>query len=849
MANLVAPIYDFKSGVLGRDVLGRQDLKILKSGLLRGENFITKIQGPQKFRPGFKYIRRTRNNLPAQLWQFVFNDDQAFVLEFTDYMLRFYTQEGIITETAKTITGFSNANPGVITSNSHGYVTGDEIFLEGIVGSDGMEDLNGQFYKVVYIGANTYSLTDLDGNAINTTSIGAYSSGGTTKRVYQIATPYTKVQAENLKLAGTADIRYLVDGVHMPRKLTRLSNTSWTLTTFVRTNDPFDQIAITAATQASPCAITTGAAHNLTSGDEIFIEDITGMTQLNNRFFVVTVTGGTTFTLNGENSSGYTAYVSGGYMSLAGNAPRAVGLYGASLFYGGADNDPDVFHKSRSPSTSTGEPRYDDFTVGSAPEDSVTQPISALGESVARIRFFAGTRSFLAVGMYGGMSKINGGQDTTPITNVDIGTFPIDGFGVADVAPVLFGNELLYVQRGETNVMSFAYSLQNDGFESVDTMLQSPDLSLSGIRQLAYQQGSPSLVWALLNNGKLLSLTYRRTENVVAWNTHTMGGCGENEGVISIASEPQSSQRDRLWACVKRNIDGTDRYMIEVSADNDNIPSFEEFYTGDKTVDRQVYLDNLWEVQRRLIHLDSALVLDTTQTTTLTPAATTGEDVVFTAGASIFSATDIGRILRVKFIDGGETGVAEIVEYVSATQVKCQIQQAFASTSAIASGGWYFSQDTISGLGHLEGEEVTILLDGATSPVKTVVDGEIELDEQFCVAVVGLGYTGILETMPIELLLNTGVTVGKDKTFCTINVLLRNTLGVQYGVDEYNPSNMKFRDGGDTGGRPAPLFNGWKELPAFDSYGLFKTYKFIQARPFPCEIQGLALDMEVPFEQ
>jgi len=614
MSNLVAPLYDFKSGVLGRSLLGRQDLKLLKSGVLQGENFVTKIQGSQKFRPGFKYIRRTRNNLPAQLWQFVFNDDQAFVLEFTDYYLRFYTQEGVITETAKTVTAMTNANPGVFTSVGHGYVTGDEIFLDDLAGAAGVRALNGKFYLVVRINNDTYSLTDLDGNTVNTTSLGAYTSGGSTRRVYEIATPYTKTQAENLKLAGTADIRYLLDGVHMPRKLIRISNTNWQLTTFVRTQDPFDQIAITAATKANPCQI-TATSHGRETGDQVFVEDVGGMTEINNRFFTITKIDANTFTLNGENSTSYTTYTSGGYVALAGNAPRAVGLYGASLFYGGADNDPDVFHMSRHPSTSTGEPRYDDFTVGSDPEDSVSLPISALGESVARIRWFAGTRSFLATGMYGGVAKINGGQDSVPITNTDIGSFPVDGWGAADIPPVFFGNEILYVQRGEQNIMSFAYSLQNDGFESVDTMLQSDELALAGVRQLAFQQGNPSLVWSVLNNGRLLSLTYRRTENITAWNTHTIGGAlGEGEGVIACASEPQSSQKDRLWICVKRNIDGVDRYMIEVSADNDDIPEFVNFYTGDEDSDRQRYLDKLWEVQKRLAYLDSFLMLDTTQT-------------------------------------------------------------------------------------------------------------------------------------------------------------------------------------------------------------------------------------------
>ena len=48
--------------------------------------------------------------------------------------------------------------------------------LSGTVG--GMVEINSQPYKVVFISVNTFSLTDLDGNAIDTTGFTAYTSGG-----------------------------------------------------------------------------------------------------------------------------------------------------------------------------------------------------------------------------------------------------------------------------------------------------------------------------------------------------------------------------------------------------------------------------------------------------------------------------------------------------------------------------------------------------------------------------------------------------------------------------------------------------------------------------------------------
>lgn len=209
---------------------------------------------------------------------------------------------------------------------------------------------------------------------------------------------------------------------------------------------------------------------------------------------------------------------------------------------------------------------------------------------------------------------------------------------------------------------------------------------------------------------------------------------------------------------------------------------------------------------------------------------------------------DIGRLIRVKYLVGGEVGIAQIVEYVSGTQVRCQILQDFASTSAIPSGAWYFTQNTLSGLDHLEGETITILEDGAASTQKEVVNGEVELDDQCCVAIAGLPYIGILETMPAELLLSSGVTSGKTKSVGLVKFLFRNTLGVSYGDDIYNPVKMKFRSGADIAGRPAPLFSGYKELPGFNDYGIDRTYKVIQTQPFPCTVQSIILDMEVPFE-
>jgi len=67
---------------------------------------------------------------------------------------------------------------------------------------------------------------------------------------------------------------------------------------------------ITAATKANPCNIQS-TAHGYSTGDRIWIKDVVGMTEINNKHFTITKVDADNFTL-GVDSTAYTAYTSGG---------------------------------------------------------------------------------------------------------------------------------------------------------------------------------------------------------------------------------------------------------------------------------------------------------------------------------------------------------------------------------------------------------------------------------------------------------------------------------------------------------------------------------------------------------
>jgi hypothetical protein len=78
--------------------------------------------------------------------------------------------------------------------------------------------------------------------------------------------------------------------------------------------DELEAVDISAATQADPCQI-TATAHGLATGDYCYIEDVTGMTELNGRRYIVTRIDDDTLTLDDVDASAYTAYGSGGSLS------------------------------------------------------------------------------------------------------------------------------------------------------------------------------------------------------------------------------------------------------------------------------------------------------------------------------------------------------------------------------------------------------------------------------------------------------------------------------------------------------------------------------------------------------
>lgn len=191
-------------------------------------------QGGLQRRPGFVFIATVRDSSKAaRLFEFEFNIEQAYCLCFNDGYVRFFTLGGIVTDLDLTITGISKASPGVLTYTGTDPANGDRVLVTGVVG---MTEVNNREFTVANVdtGANTFELSGVD-----TSSYTTWSSGGTASRIYEVAHPYAAADLFDIQIAQSGDTVYLAHQDYAPRKLVRSSETSWALSTIMFKDGPY----------------------------------------------------------------------------------------------------------------------------------------------------------------------------------------------------------------------------------------------------------------------------------------------------------------------------------------------------------------------------------------------------------------------------------------------------------------------------------------------------------------------------------------------------------------------------------------------------------------------------------
>ena len=246
-------------------------------------------------------------------------------------------------------------------------------------------------------------------------------------------------------------------------------------------------------------------------------------------------------------------------ISGSNNRPSCVSFYEQRLAFAGTNNNPQTIWFSKA-----GD--YENFTTGTNADDAMIYTIAS--NQVNAIRYLKAQRT-LVVGTSGGEFTVSADGTDASITPTNVTIKKQSSYGSANVDAVAAGNAILFLQKAKRKIRELAYNFDSDSYVAPDLTILNDAVTESGIVQMEWQQEPDNILWCVRDDGQLAALTYQRSEAVVSWHRHILGGSfGSGNAVVeSIASISGVLNEDELWCIVKRTINGSTKRYVECFSD------------------------------------------------------------------------------------------------------------------------------------------------------------------------------------------------------------------------------------------------------------------------------------------
>lgn len=854
MGNSVAPQQtSFNAGELSPLWSARVDMAKYGNGCFRMRNFLPLPQGPARRRSGSRYAVEVKNHAHRSwLMKFVFSKNDSYTLEVGDFYIRFNTGNGQL------LLGSTPAAWSAVTA----YTVGDLVSRLGVNYYCKVAHTNQQPPNATYWHALTGS-------------------------IYEIPTPYAIADLTDtdgtfrLDMEQTGDVIFITHGSHAPMKLSRFAATRWTLAPCDIKGGPFvDQKPDQTTTVYASAE--TGTGITLTASTAIFTAGMVG----------------TLFLLESKRIDGYAVWEVGKvvgvgverrsdsnvYKSLNGATTGSIkpthregakfdgdaavqweylhSGYGiariTAIGGGGTTATADVVSRLPSQTVGVGNAttrwapaawRSDlgypalvsifrerlcfnrgqeawgsvvgDFENFASRDGAETLPDSAfyitIGSSQTNAGVWMAAGDALLIGTRGAEFAVSEVTSTDVFGPGNIKASEVTRYGSRQVKPIRVGGSTLFAQRSGRRVRDLRPSASViDGYEAVDLMVLSDHILRGQLIQMDFALEPHSIAWGCCQDGSLVGLTFLLEQDVIGWHPHPIGGGGIVES-LQVIPAPDGTY-DRVWMQVRRTINGqTKRYL--------------EYFEKDWIADEQALSAAVFS--DAALTFDGALtgVTATIQGGTTWAAGETGQvDLNFVPVAG-----DIGDYLILTAPDGAVAKVR--VDSATDPANVTFITAIPASLRNVAVTNVRWARDEIAGIPY-EGQEVTVLVDGAAHPRRTVVGNKITLQNPASIVQLGLPCNAELITMRIEGGSANGTAQGKMKRVHQSTFRVHETLGGRAGP-EGAEDDFEYRSDADPMDAPPPYFTGDYTLPYPEGYTTAARIRVLCDQPLPFTLCGI----------
>lgn len=494
----------------------------------------------------------------------------------------------------------------------------------------------------------------------------------------------------------------------------------------------------------------------------------------------------------------------------SGTEPEVVGLAQQRIYWASTTNRPAAVFASR--------PGYpEDMRVSNPVVPNDALDFDLFSEQAINITWLRAMPGGLVIGtnanvvqLTGGSASANNPQAITPTNAVVV---PQSNYGATDVSPIVIDYDIIFVTP-EGLVIDLQYNFFVNIFTGTDiTVMSSHLFEQSIIMDWAYQDKPRKIIWAVRDDGKMLSCTFFKAQEIQGWAPHETNGFYESIAAVREGTEIA------IYYTVNR------------------------FGESERFIERMSGSD--WPQKSAAWQLDSAMsVAPTFPAANLQPTATTGTNILCTASAAVFSGADVGKHLY------AGAAHAVVVAAPTTTTIQVDIILPFAGGAnpvPIAGGDWSLDAEITSfQVAHLADQEVWALVDGEVQgPFAADGSGNVTLSSGGARVVCGLKFKCLLQPLYGDFGSQGEVTVqGRRKKVTAASVRVKDAAGLEFGPD---PDHMQTWVEGQSSTDPelsfpygAPdLYNGDQRMAINQIFTVGGWVRVEQNQPLPATVLAI----------
>lgn len=520
----------------------------------------------------------------------------------------------------------------------------------------------------------------------------------------------------------------------------------------------------------------------------------------------------------------------GAFSGVAG-WPATVALHQERLWFFNTAVQPDTGHASRVGAYSaTGADFKPDTKFGLVASDDAIQ--ATFADSEVNPVLWAVSSDRLYVASEASIKQITGPSDREPITPAGRLADEVATTGARKrVRPVKTHDAILYASADGKEL----HELVLNGVGTRDLTVRARHVTKSPIAETVLFRYPDKRVILRRDDGSLYVLLYERSENIAGFAPIRLGGSFDGGAplVESLAVMPSATGPDTLWMIVKRTVNGSTtrrRESLEaVWSDETDKPEAQHYADACVIVNRwnsnpALYVTVALAQAGKNRPGDGVTVSGTMQ------AAIAGDELWVRKTSTPPRAGDEPGPMRIR-MTSSSAGVL--------------LSNAPAALIGVQTDEWAFAETGVSGLGHLEGEDLAVLADGHPVSGMTVSAGAITLPEPAAYVVAGLPYQARLVSLPVEPGSRLGSSRGVRKMAEQFVLVLKDTIGGRFGQRGRTLDPIAPRRAGDVLGRtPGPRTETISQSVESD-YDAELEFEFVHDLPTACTVLGVGIKADL----